>query len=391
MQYISHHNAKMLCYAYENNIIMLYNMKYNIGIAPLILNIIAQQLYLNVYFKNFDEFLDMMNVGEILLEYIKYFIEMGGITDFNFDGNITLSSDMEFLNSVLKINIMESNYLYSVKKALKEKIIELFTETGHDIMVRSYAKKIKGGNPITTQLINKIKESGKITELEILELKYNEDYEGRRNTNVDCQICSIVAPIGIHCNNDINTLITKTISISKLTHNNTIGILSGITSAFFISHAINNVPIEQWIEDLLNLLDSNTIKNHFELTDTSIMMDYVNFIRYWKNYYEERFTEGNKIIRTKSSTNLTFRMRNYTKYVHNFGNGTITGEDAISCLIISYDTLLESDGNFEKIIYYGLLMVGNMINVGTYVGLLFDIVYGDDNVPKTMIDKFQKK
>jgi hypothetical protein len=157
--------------------------------------------------------------------------------------------------------------------------------------------------------------------------------------------------------------------------------LAGITSAYFVSLAVRDVQIEKWIILLIDLLKSDMIKKRFDLKDFENMIRYTDYLRIWHKYADYKFNDG-KIIKTMSDSSLVFKLKFYNNF--KYINDAFL-EDVISCLIMSYDSLLACEGNFEKILYYALFMPGNTISVGGYVGGLYGLIYGTENVSKNMI------
>ena len=66
------------------------------------------------------------------------------------------------------------------------------------------------------------------------------------------QITSIVKFI---LYNDIDNMIEWVVKITKLTHNNTTSILSAIISSYFVSMAMNKIPIEEWCNNIIGLVN----------------------------------------------------------------------------------------------------------------------------------------
>src|SRR6185312_3076439 len=104
-----------------------------------------------------------------------------------------------------------------------------------------------------------------------------------------------------------------------------------------------------------------------------------SFLRIFQNYRDTKF-DGKKILRTKNSTSLVYKTKYFKKFSYDLENKK-TYDDCVSCLIIAYDALLECDGNFEKAIYYGILIHGQIVSIGGLLGGLFGILYYD-SIPK---------
>ena len=338
----------------------------NMYIVAYISDLFCSNIYYNVYLKRLKGAIDNEILSEIILEFVQYYIERGGFSEFEFDHNIYASSNILLLIDIMEAftNSEKKDLMTNVKKALK---------SGYD---KSKRNREYGGPLLAKDLL--------LTETEIENIKFDDKYTGNKNNNYSSDICVMTMPVGLyHSDEDkLEKLIEISIKISRLTHNNVIGILGGMTAAYFVSLAFREIDVIKWVYLLIKLLESNLIKKHLDLDDTKNNIDYVTFLRHWQNYRDTKFNEG-KINKLKSDSSLAFKWKNYKKYKH---RDTILFEDVISCLIISYDSLLECDGSFEKIIYYALLLPGLTMSIGAFVGGLYGLVYGIDNVPKNMID-----
>lgn len=338
----------------------------NMYVVAYISDLFCSNIYTNVYLKRLKGAIDNEILSEIILEFVQYYIERGGFSEFEFDHDIYVSSNILLLMDITEAftNSEKKDLIANIKKALK---------SGYD---KSKRNREYVGPLLAKDLL--------LTETEIKNIKLDDEYTGNKNSNYSSDICVMTMPVGLYYSkeDELEKLIDVSIKISHLTHNNVIGILGGMTAAYFVSLAVREIDITKWVFLLIKLLESNLIKKHLNLDDTQNNMDYVSFLRHWQNYRDSKFNEG-KINKLKSDFSLAFKWKNYKKYRH---RETLLFEDVISCLIISYDSLLECDGKFEKIIYYALLLPGLTMSIGAFVGGLYGLVYGIDNVPKSMIN-----
>ena len=58
------------------------------------------------------------------------------------------------------------------------------------------------------------------------------------------------------------------------------------------------------------------------------------------------------------------------------------GSNGLDSIIIAYDSILTSNGNFEKLIYNSMLHAGDSDSTGCIAGAFFGALYGDGNLPK---------
>lgn len=189
-------------------------------------------------------------------------------------------------------------------------------------------------------------------------------------------------PIGLMYSGIDNryTLIALSIEASRMTHNSSIGILSGITSALFIAFSIELLPIYSWIKHLIVILQSDIIDDYLKKSrpnQYNIFQEYKNeFIGVWQKYYLLRFshTEGmDGIKRDLSFSNLFSRI----SFISNrFPRAGMIGGSGDTALIFAYDALLECNGSLEKIIYYSCLHEGDSDTVGAIAMGWFGAYYG---------------
>lgn len=116
----------------------------------------------------------------------------------------------------------------------------------------------------------------------------------------------------------------------------------------------------------------------------------MNYIRYWKKYIETRFTDE-KIIKTRSTSNIIFRVKYYyDNFVADSDTRTIGGS-GFCAMIIAYDGLVDCDGIWEKLIFYTMLIPGDTDTTGAIAGGLYGLVYGFGDVPKKMLCCIEEK
>lgn len=353
-----------------------------------IFDLISINIYKNV-FDNFSRGNKTFNINikntedvEILIEYVSYFISNGGITNFEFNKSISYSSNFvlleAFINKFNKNND-DKNMLLNIKKIIKE----------------TFNKKIK--NTINDELENY--ENNNFfqhliaTENAIEKIDYDDKYIGLENNNGNSDICVRVMFLGVIYSDDLDKMIDVVIKMTKLTHNNIVSMMSAVISAYFVYLSVNKIEIEKWIFYILELIGSEKIKKYFDLSVNANMAKYIIVLKYWDLYKNIRFDEK-KIKKTKSDNNLLFKIKFYGKFVYNWtenytNNFILQGEDCVSCNIIVYDVLLNSNGNIEKCIYYGLLIAGQVVSIGGLLGGLYSLLYNNDEIIDKFIDKIK--
>lgn len=199
---------------------------------------------------------------------------------------------------------------------------------------------------------------------------------------------SIPIGIAIHKESDIEKLIETSIKIGKLTHNSPHGYLSGLTVAFFASLAMRNVNINLWPHMLVELLESDKVSKYINKEKQEVKFDYMDHIRYWKKYIDTRFVDK-KPIKSRSTSNLIFRIR---YYYENFVKDTPTrgiGLSGYCATIMAYDSLLDCDGKWEKLIFYAILNPSDSNTIGAISGGLYGAMYGIGDIPTHMLNNIE--
>jgi ADP-ribosylglycohydrolase len=200
----------------------------------------------------------------------------------------------------------------------------------------------------------------------------------------DSIVLSRVLPFGLLYwkKEDRSKLVSEIIDNLSITHKNITCYLGGITLGLFVSFKKNGVNVEKWANKLVEFLLStefdNMIKEH-KLYNTEFMITKEDYISAWNGYLNNSFIINNKtdekyILQMISPINRA----NYLFHTFNdpFANEFIYGLNTIECMIIAYDSLLYSNGYWEKMFMYGGLGITNNSVMGCICGMLFGIEYG---------------
>lgn len=188
---------------------------------------------------------------------------------------------------------------------------------------------------------------------------------------------------------DMLKLIETCIETTSLTHPNTIAMLGSVVVGLFASYALQGkIPIRWWV-DVLEVLESKTIDNYIQRTRESWLPFYLRdkkiFLNKWKDYIEDRFDEydfsykHSMVMKYPSKRTLYYNKFSSRKKDIYPGAG---GDDSV---IIAYDCLIDSNGAWDKIVFYSMLHVGDSDTTGTICGLLYGLVYGIDTVHIKML------
>lgn len=96
-------------------------------------------------------------------------------------------------------------------------------------------------------------------------------------------------PIGIYWYKNIEKVIEESICASRLTHNYYIGFLGGMVTALFTAFAMNNIPANEWCEELIKLYNTKKIAKYYPSEHNLDDLD--DFMSYWKRYQEIRISK----------------------------------------------------------------------------------------------------
>jgi ADP-ribosylglycohydrolase len=289
--------------------------------------------------------------------------------------NMTISDDTIFHLSIAKalIESNENNFLANIEKNMIKEI-----NTPNKIL--DMINKYRIGN-VTLNSLKKLKNGENW-----LKFPYKENDGGTGG-------CMRTMCIGlIYPNiNQREKLIKLALLSTRITHNNAIAWLGAITSALFISLAINNIEPSIWIVELISLLESSIIDN---IVEENIPNDYVNYIKdkkifvdKWKKYQQIRFDKY-KFKEIKLMMMPNYRSKFYHDMFHFNNNRIYPGAGGDDSVIIAYDALLDSKDDWEKLVVYSMLHVGDSDTTGTIAGAFYGAMYGNTNISKIMTKKF---
>lgn len=303
-------------------------------------------------------------------ELLYDFIDLGGINGINLDGwyvsddtiiNIAVTKGL-LQNSKKNKYIFNDETLYNIKQELIIAFNQMLDDKEND--------KNRFFGLTTYKYIGIINEKN----IDGRNLPYDPNSGGNGAAMRS-------GPIGLAFFGEKNRdlLIRAAIEQSKITHNNAFGYLGGLTIALFSAFSIENIELKKWPFLLISILETDV--NKYVSSDIEDQKDYILYVNYWKKYIDTRF-ENNEPISTRSHKNLIFRSR---YYYENFTIDTIStfiGESGLCASIMAYDSLLDSDGKWEKLVIYAGLHLGDSDTVCAIAGFLFGLVYGMADVPK---------
>ena len=189
-------------------------------------------------------------------------------------------------------------------------------------------------------------------------------------------ICLICSMIGIRFYNNKSKLIKFVKIFIEKFQDNSLNKITGIISAYITSLLCNKINIDDIGILVMELLN--------ELKDTT------NFSSLWRKYFEYRF-RNNKPIRNENNLVYYIPFKRTHFYVKNYCiDDSYPGLSSMDTIIIAYDCLIDSQNNFEKLIYYCCLHNGNRASTGMLGGLWYGIIYSYKNIPSIYLKHIYK-
>ena len=314
---------------------------------------------------------------DTITEFIFEFIDLGGVNGIDLKDWI-ISDDtlyhISIAKSILKYKgVIDDEFMLIVKNNLIKTHNKMIDEEKKDGIYRFPGKT-------TNKYIQKFteKEDGR-----------HFSYDPMTGGN-GAAMRNLCIGLAFYKENQIADLINVSIQTSKMTHNSPFGYLAGLTSAYFVSLAIREINISKWPGMLIDLLESDQIKKLINTKSSGELSDYIEYIRYWKKYIDTRFVED-KPIKTRSTSNMIFRIRYYYENFVKDSRADFIGGSGFCAMIMAYDALLDCDGKWEKLIFYSILHPGDSDTVGAIAGGLYGAIYGFGDVPEKMLCCIEKK
>lgn len=302
---------------------------------------------------------------------------------FNFLSNGLLEGEKLKINNIVSYNTIlhiaisygllktKSENLDEILKNIKQEIINYY-DNDNLIKERNYSKII----------VNQIKK------LKKKQYNYKNEIYAKDAYSSDAATMTMILGVIFYQKKDFNKLIYLIINIIRMTHNNGLAILGGITSALFCVFIINKVNIQIWPKKLINILESEKFKKiYLENTnsDKEYLMDLELYIYQWKYYLELYFDENNnkkydKFINIKPSLKYEYYFKRFSINKDIF----YPGDSGIDCMIIVYDCLsdfkIRYKSSYDILLCYSVFHTGNSKNLGTIISSLYSLVLNYENI-----------
>lgn len=316
--------------------------------------------------------------------YIKpdQFIHLGGITQISLKGWIV--SDDTILHIQTAKGLLDN---FKSINSLCEKLSENYIKALAQFEKEGYELRRPGNTTIKN--ITKLRDG---TKWDKIQYNFSDGGSG-------ASMRSLCIGLVYYGKDNRDKLIQVSIESSRITHNSTTGYLGGFASALFVALAIEKVPIQEWMFHLLDLMVNvkKYIKNvgrDFKdyLTDSHI------FIKKIKRYIEIKFNAQREVIKRRTDDSITFRINTYQnefasliKTDDKLKKNSFIGSGGDDSIIIAYDSLLDAGNNWEKLIYYSMLHIGDTDTTGCIAGGLYGAIYGFENIPQRLLENLEYK
>ena len=312
-----------------------------------------------------------------VLELVYQFIGLGGVNGINLQG-WQVSDDTLLHIDITKSLLNTTNNIDDIIKL----IINRFIKTKKKYFISNIDKNLK-------TLLTHERAPGFTTMRSITALENNEKIKYDETSGGNGAAMRTLA-VGLAYYNNLDKLIEISIKTSKITHTSAIGYLAGLTSAYMVSLAIQNINIEKWPFMLIDLLESNKVIKYINMNNKSEVKDYQIYLDKWKKYIELRF-DNYKPNRDIMYNNFLYRTK---FYLNNFVDpvySRVPGESGYGVTIMAYDSLLDSGPYWEKLIFYSMLHIGDTDTVGCIAAGLYGALYGFGDVPESNLKYLEFK
>ncbi|QTF49358.1 putative ADP-ribosyl glycohydrolase [Acanthamoeba polyphaga mimivirus] len=171
-------------------------------------------------------------------------------------------------------------------------------------------------------------------------------------------------------------LVALAVECSRITHNSATAILGSVTSALFTAFSLEKISVNLWPHYLLEILRSNIIDEYIEQSRPNeyslFSRDKVIFQGQWEKYVSSRFSGVNP----RDLRYMHNPVERYRYLTENFSKGCdMPGGCGDDCVIMAYDSLLQSNGVLEKVVVYSILHPGDSDTVGSVALSWFGAYY----------------
>lgn len=353
---------------------------------------------------------DKIKAAFLLLSYLDTIGFYNGKWEFNYGFNVENIDQALITNFTIIMEFMAlggfnfisiKNWKASDDTILMIGVIKALVDGGKEInfinnYIKIYKELIKKERVSGNQTIKSINFLKKITQKKINSYLDKIPFDNLMGGN---GAAIRTGPIGIFYADNIDKLISVSITASRLTHNIPLGYLGGLVTALFASYAYNDISPLLWLDKLLKLYESKKIQNFIHTTNINNTHDKEidDYFATWYMYKEKRFDD---LINLRNKSNFLFAKDRYyalSEFIPKdyFKKGQyerwyLIGASGVDSVIYAYDALLMSitpDESFqinnsklifnsESLIFFSSLHIGDSDSTGAIAGFWYGALNG---------------
>lgn len=352
-------------------------------IACMILHAVGD----TVGFKNSEWEFIRGNSLDRTLEKLYEFIELGGVNQISLKDWRVSDDTIMHIQTASSI-LTDFNSMNSLGKIFKDNFVDALNQFEKE------GYKMRYPGTTTLESLKTLKE-GK---------EWNEIPYDLMSGGSGASMRSLCIGLAFHGEQNRDKLIQISIESGRMTNNSAVGYLGAFASALFTALAVEGKKINTWPFTLLDLMNSKVGK-YMKSAGRDVDQyenDHHTFMDKWHRYVDDKFDNNKNPITRKSDRNLLLRGKYYndtfgmkipirgdSKFV--VKNNWFIGSGGDDSVIIAYDCLLDSGKNWEKLVIYSMLHMGDTDTTGAIAAGLYGVLYEFEGVPDNFMEYLEYK